>query len=81
MVVWKRHGTDPSPGDIDHMIAALTAAAQTRFGIEPFSVDRDMRTIPDHWHAHARDEQWWPLRFERYMSRYTGIGTERVERT
>jgi hypothetical protein len=52
MVVWRTHGTEPTPGELSHMTAALSDAARTRFA--HFTVDGFRRNIPDHWHAHAR---------------------------
>ena len=80
MVVWKPHGTEPTDAEVEHMLEQLQAAGQTRFGHEPFTLDREMRTIPDHWHAHARDSDWFRLRMARPLSRYTNVGAERVER-
>lgn len=68
MVVWRRHGTDPSPEDVAHMTAMLERAAAERF---PESyVDAVRRNIPDHWHAHARPKgkaalRWWVDRLRR----------------
>lgn len=58
MVVWRRH--DPAPSDdvkarlwarLDEVIATLNAARD-----EPLEhyVDDHLRSIPDHYHAHAR---------------------------
>jgi hypothetical protein len=80
MAVWKPHGIDPTQAEITHMLGHLEAAGKTRFGDEPFTLDREMRTIPDHWHAHARDTEWFRLRMARPLSRYTGVGVNRVER-
>lgn len=80
MVVWRPHGIDPSEAEIAHMLARLTAAGQERFGDEPFTIDREMRTIPEHWHAHARDTDWFRLRMSRPLSRYTNVGQPRIER-
>jgi len=63
MVVWRRHGAEPPPADLDHMLARLDEVAVSRFGHGGFSVDRTMRQIPDHFHAHARDPGWWGRRF------------------
>ncbi len=52
MVVWRSHGTAPSPDDLTHMIAMLERVAGARFA--EFWVDDHRRNIPDHWHAHAR---------------------------
>lgn len=80
MVVWKKHGTEPSDAEVEHMHAQLMAAGHTRFGDEAFELDGIMRTIPDHWHAHARDADWFRLRTARPLSRFTGVGTPRIER-
>jgi hypothetical protein len=58
MVVWKEHGVVPPDEVLDHMLARLTEVAAARFGTDGFSVDRVMRQIPDHFHAHARDPHW-----------------------
>ena len=65
MVVWKEHGVTPPDEVLDHMLARLTDAAAARFGADGFNVDRVMRQIPDHFHAHARDPNWWFRRFTR----------------
>jgi hypothetical protein len=65
MVVWKRHGNQPPEADVDHMLGHLTRVATDRFGADGFSIDRVMRQIPDHFHAHARDPNWWFRRFSR----------------
>lgn len=62
MVVWRWHGTEPPAADVDHMLARLEAAATERFGDVPFAIDRTMRQIPTHFHAHARDRDWWARR-------------------
>lgn len=80
MVVWKSHGTEPSEAELNHMRTVLTAAADVRFGPGEFVLDEVMRTIPEHWHAHARDTDWFHLRGQRPLSRFTGIGTPRQER-
>lgn len=80
MVVWKRHGTAPSAGELAHMLDSLGAAGIVRFGEGGFSLDQNMRQIPDHWHAHARDVDWFGLRASRPLSRYTTVGGTRVER-
>jgi hypothetical protein len=62
------------------MLEQLALAGQTRFGNESFDLDREMRTLPDHWHAHARDADWFRLRMARPLSRFTSIGASRIER-
>ena len=59
MVVWKHHGTEPEPATLEHMLAKLTEAANSRFGEGGWSLDRVMRQIPNHFHAHGRDPEWW----------------------
>ena len=59
MVVWKHHGPTPPDSDIEHMVAQLTLVADARFGAGEWSVDRVMRQIPNHFHAHGRDPNWW----------------------
>lgn len=65
MVVWKRHGPTPPKADVEHMVAALEAVANDRFGGGAYTVDRTMRQLPEHFHAHARDEGWYFRRFRR----------------
>ncbi|MDA8275841.1 MAG: hypothetical protein M0029_10755 [Actinomycetota bacterium] len=62
IVVWRHHGADPPVADVRHMIAVLGAVADERFGHGAWKLDRVMRQIPDHFHAHARDEGWWSRR-------------------
>ena len=59
MVVWKHHGPVPPDGDVEHMLAQLSRVADDRFGSGEWSVDRVMRQIPDHFHAHARHLNRW----------------------
>lgn len=80
MVVWKQHGTEPSSTERSHMIAQLVLAGQARFGDRPFEIDQVMRQIPEHFHAHARDADWFKLRGSRPLSSFTGVGSTRVER-
>ena len=63
MVVWRCHGTDPPAGDLRHMLDALARVADDVLGAGTWSVDRVMRQVPDHFHAHARDPHWWFRRF------------------
>jgi len=59
MVVWQEHGTDPPEDAVHHMLDELDRIATGMFGAGAFTVDRNMRQIPDHFHAHARDRDWW----------------------
>ena len=63
IVVWNRHGAEPPPDAVDHMVAQLERVATELFGAGSFNLDRVMRQIPDHFHAHARDHQWWSRRY------------------
>ena len=63
MVVWKQHAVDPPPELLAHLLAQLDRVATARFGPGGYQVDRVMRKIPDHFHAHARDPDWWTRRF------------------
>ena len=64
MVVWKQHGTAPPDAEIDHMMEALSRVAAAVFADTEWSIDRNMRQIPDHFHAHARDKDWYLRRFQ-----------------
>jgi hypothetical protein len=64
MVVWNRHGIEPPESDLDHMLRELARVGEEVFAGEEFSIDRVMRQIPDHFHAHARDRNWWSRRFK-----------------
>ena len=59
MVVWRNHGADPPADALAHMETLLGEVADQRFGAGGWTLDRVMRQIPDHFHAHARDPRWW----------------------
>lgn len=80
MVVWQHHGAEPDADEVAAMLATLSQVAADRFGDAGFEIDRTMRQVPGHFHAHARDPRWWAERASRPMSRYTGVGGERVTR-
>jgi hypothetical protein len=63
MVVWKHHGPVPPDADVEHMLGHLSRVADARFGSGGWSIDRVMRQIPGHFHAHGRDPNWWSRRF------------------
>lgn len=52
MVVWRPHGIDPSDEERSHMEARLVEVATERFG--EHWLDGNRRSIPGHWHMHAR---------------------------
>jgi predicted phosphoribosyltransferase len=62
MVVWRRHGTDPTDEERRHMSDALAGVADRVLGARNWSFDGVMRQIPDHFHVHARDRLWWQRR-------------------
>ena len=78
MVVWRHHGIAPSDADVEHMLTQLRAAAAIRYEGDEFTIDRTMRQMPTHFHAHARVSGWWDRRWSEPVSRYTGVGGERV---
>lgn len=53
MVVWRQH--DPTPPDDvkSRLLERLTAVTAKHFDFD-IRIDDNMRTIPDHYHAHAR---------------------------
>lgn len=78
MVVWNQHGTNPDDAHVEHMLERLTAAGIERFGAGGFTIDRTMRQMPTHFHAHARDPRWLDRRWTDPVSRYTGVGGPRT---
>lgn len=52
MVVWRPHGIDPSEHDEARMLAVLDRVAGDVW--DGHWIDPDRRSIPDHWHVHAR---------------------------
>lgn len=53
MVVWRTHDADP-PEDVKQRLhEKLERVVETHFDFE-MRIDNNMRTIPDHYHAHAR---------------------------
>ena len=64
MVVWNRHGVEPPQADLDHMLSHLNRVATDLYGEGGYALDRVMRQIPTHFHAHARDPGWRARRFK-----------------
>ena len=77
MVVWKSHGTRPSDEDLQWMLTCLEEAGTQRFGKGTGSIDRTMRQVPEHFHAHWRDPNWLSRRWTERPSTYSGVGGER----
>lgn len=57
MVVWKVHDSDPPPAVRAEMIDRLCTIADVH-GPADYWIDERLRTIPDHYHAHARRRLW-----------------------
>lgn len=53
MVVWRRHDPNPTEEVRVVLISRLADVVATHYGFE-FYVDDNMRSIPTHYHAHAR---------------------------
>ncbi len=47
MIVWKKHGINPSGEEERHMLAVLRKCGAG-------TIDKERRSIPDHWHVHMR---------------------------
>jgi hypothetical protein len=78
MVVWWHHGNEPPAAIRAGLLESLAVAADQRFGAGEWWPDTEMRQVPDHFHAHARDRDWWNRRSNRPLSRYSGVGGDRV---
>lgn len=68
MVVWRPHDNNP-PADVKERLHAKLATVVAEFFTFEMRLDDDMRTIPDHYHAHARPK-----------GGYYGHGTRRPDR-
>lgn len=53
MVVWKVHDPSPPPELREQMLARLAEVTAAHYDYE-HRVDENMRSIPTHYHAHAR---------------------------
>lgn len=58
MVVWRVHDHDPSPTIRAELHERLSRVAQQQ-GVGSFWIDDRLRSIPDHYHAHARRRPDW----------------------
>jgi hypothetical protein len=58
MVVWRVHDPHPSE-EIRALLHARLAAAVEARSDDPYWIDENMRSIPDHYHAHARRRIDW----------------------
>jgi hypothetical protein len=57
MVVWKHHDAAPSDALEARMLERLRVVADEH-GPANYWIDDNLRTIPDHYHAHARPRPW-----------------------
>jgi hypothetical protein len=53
MVVWRRHDPNPSATAKATMWERLSSVVIEFYGFDHY-IDENMRSIPDHYHAHAR---------------------------
>ncbi len=58
MVVWRAHDPTPPPEIRTALHDRLTAVMDAR-DAGPFWIDDTLRSIPDHYHAHARRRPDW----------------------
>lgn len=58
MVVWRRHDPAPSAEIRQALHNRLVAVMEARES-GPFWIDDTLRSIPDHYHAHARRRPDW----------------------
>jgi hypothetical protein len=58
LVVWKVHDPDPPSELREAMLDRLRTVADEH-GPESYWIDDALRTIPDHYHAHARRRPAW----------------------
>ena len=58
MVVWRTHHPTPPPEIRQELHDRLTAVMESR-DAGPFWIDDTLRSIPDHYHAHARRRPDW----------------------
>jgi hypothetical protein len=61
MVVWRVHDPDP-PAEVKAALHERLTAVMGDRSSEPFWIDDRPRSIPDHYHAHARRRPEWTLR-------------------
>jgi hypothetical protein len=61
MVVWRVHDPEP-PADVRAVLHERLAAVLDARSADPYWIDENMRSIPDHYHAHARPRIDWTRR-------------------
>jgi hypothetical protein len=58
MVVWRQHDPAP-PAEVRDDLHAKLGAVMDALGAGPFWIDDTLRSIPGHYHAHARRRPDW----------------------
>jgi len=58
MVVWRVHDPEPPPSIREELHERLRQVVERRTDA-PFWIDDRLRSIPDHYHAHARRRHDW----------------------
>jgi hypothetical protein len=53
MVVWRVHDVSPAASTLEHLHRMLAVVVAGHYDFDHY-VDDHMRSIPDHYHAHAR---------------------------
>jgi hypothetical protein len=61
MVVWRVHDPEPS-ADVRAVLHARLVAVLDARSADPYWIDENMRSIPHHYHAHARPRIDWTRR-------------------
>ena len=56
MIVWKEHTMDVHESDQYIMEAFLIECAKTFYDGKEYSISKEQRKIPDHFHWHARPQ-------------------------
>ena len=54
MVVWKQHDPSPPEDVRTALLELLGTVVRSSYQFDDFYVDDNMRSIPHHYHAHAR---------------------------
>ena len=63
MVVWKHHGPVPPDDDVAHMVGATDPGGRRPLRRGRVDGRPGHAQIPNHFHAHGRDPNWWSRRF------------------
>ena len=74
MVVWRRHDPDPPAVTRAALWERLSSVVIEFYGFDHY-IDENMRSIPDHYHAHARPRGGF-FGHGRRSSRSTDVGVQ-----